>query len=88
MMQPIVRASDISGGRIESCEIHKNTNSVEIIKYMSVQHIWNLFSYWGYLVTVNLQIYLENLSQVKCANNVLKLQRVNYVAKNWALATV
>ena len=42
-------------------------------------------SYWGCLLAVNLQIYLETLS-LKYANNVPKLPGVDYVAKNWALA--
>ena len=41
-----------------------------LIKYMSVQHIWNLFQLLG----------------LKCANNIPKLPGVDYVAKNWALA--
>ena len=39
-------------------------------------------SYWGYLIAVNLQIFLET-SSLKHANN---LPGVDYVAKNWALA--
>ena len=59
-----------------------------LIKYTSVQHIWNLFQllYRGYLLAVNLQIYLGT-SSLKHASNVLKLPGVDYdVAKNWALA--
>ena len=41
--------------------------------------------YWGYLLAVNLQIYVKT-SSLKCANNVLKLPGVDCVAKNWALA--
>ena len=52
---------------------------------MSVLHIWNFFSYWGYLLAVNLQIYLRT-SSLKRANNIPKLPGVDYVAKNWALA--
>ena len=48
--------------------------SRNFVKYMSVQHIWNLSQ----------QIYLET-SSLKRANNVLKLPGVDYVAKNWAL---
>jgi len=43
------RASDISRGHgaAKFCEIHKNTKNTakfgrNLIKYMSVQHIWNL----------------------------------------------
>ena len=43
------------------------------------------FSYWGYLLAVNLQIYLRT-SSLKRANNISKLPGVDYVAKNWALA--
>ena len=43
------------------------------------------FSYWSYLLAVNLQIYLGN-SSLKRANNVPKLPGVDYVAKNGALA--
>ena len=42
-------------------------------------------SYWGYLIAVNLQIFLE-ISSLKHANNVTKLPGVDYVAKNWVLA--
>ena len=52
---------------------------------MSVQHFETYFSYWGYLLALNLQIYLETLS-VRRANNAPKLPGVDYVAKNWALA--
>ena len=50
---------------------------------MSVQyiHFETYFSYWGYLLAVNLQIYLETLSLKRA-----KLPGVDYVAKNWALA--
>ena len=54
---------------------------------MSVQHIWNLSQlqlYWGFLLAINLQIYLKTLS-LKRANNVPKLPGVDYVMKNWAL---
>ena len=50
---------------------------------------YNIFetylSYWGYLLAVNLQIYLDT-SSLKRANNVLKQPGVHCVAKNWALA--
>ena len=39
----------------------------------------------GYLLAVNLQIYLRT-SSLKRADNVPKLPGVHYVAKNWALA--
>ena len=44
-------------------------------------------SYWGYLLAVNLQIYLGTLS-LNHANNVPKLPGVNCVAKIWALAVM
>ena len=50
---------------------------------------YNIFetylSYWGYLLAVTLQIYLDT-SSLKRANNVPKLPGVDRVAKNWALA--
>ena len=45
----------------------------------------NYLSYWGYLLALNLQIYLDT-SSLKGANNDLKLPGVDCVAKNWALA--
>ena len=61
-------------------------NSVEIVSNTCLYSIFETcLSYWGYLLAVNLQIYLETLS-LKCANNVPKLPGVDYVAKNWALA--
>ena len=58
-------------------------NLVEIV---STTCLYNIFlSYWGYLVAINLCIYLETLS-LKCANNVSKLPGIDYVAKNWVLA--
>ena len=54
---------------------------------MSVQHLFETYlNYWGYLLAVNVQIYLETSSLVKSANNVPKLPGVDYVVKNWALA--
>ena len=79
--------------RSRSRKIHKNTRT----KYRKIQLKFNqihvcttylkLISaiYWGYLLAVNLQIYLET-SSLKRANNVPKLPGVDYVAKNWALA--
>ena len=57
------------------------------IKYMPVQHInfWIYFSYWGYLLAVNFQIYLRT-SSLKHANHIPNLPGVDCVAKNWALA--
>ena len=51
--------------------------------------MYNIFetylSYWGSLLAVKLQSYLDT-SSLKRANNVPKLPGVDYVAKNWALA--
>ena len=61
-------------------------NSVEILSNTCLYNIFETyFSYRGYLLAVNLQIYLGT-SSLKRANNVPKLPGVNYVAKNWALA--
>ena len=60
-----------------------------LVKILSNRCLYNVFetyfSYWGYLLAVNLQIYLET-SSLKRANNVVKLPGIDYVAKNWALA--
>ena len=66
----------------QSREIHKNMQNTakfgrNLIKYTSVQHIWNFLSYWGYLLAVNLYIYFET-SSLKRANNAPKLR--NYQA--------
>ena len=59
------------------------------MKILSNTCLFNIFetyfSYWCYLLAVNVQIYLET-SSLKRANNVLKLPGVDYVAKTWALA--
>ena len=60
-----------------------------MVKILSNRCLYNIFetyfNYWGYLLAVNLLIYLETLS-LKRANNVPKLPVVDYVAKNWVLA--
>ena len=52
-----------------------------LVKILSNRCLYNIFetyfSYWGYLLAVNLQIYLETLS-LKRANNVPKLLGVDY----------
>ena len=64
----------------------KPRNSVEILSNTCLYNIFETyFSYWGYLLAVNLQIYLRT-SSLKRANNIPKLPGVDYVAKNWALA--
>ena len=63
-------------------------NSVEILSNTCLYNIFEIYlSYWGYLLAVNLHIYLKTLS-LKCANNVPKLPGVDYIAKNWALPLV
>ena len=59
---------------------------VEILSNTCLYNIFDTyFSYRGYLLAVNLQIYLGT-SSLKRANNIPKLPGVDYVAKNWALA--
>ena len=61
-------------------------NSVEILSNTCLYNIFETYlSYSGYLLVVNLQIYLGT-SSLKCANNVPKQPGIDYVAKNWALA--
>ena len=61
-------------------------NLVEILSNTCLYSICETYpSYWGYLLAVNLQIYLGTLS-LNHANNVPKLPGVNCVAKIWALA--
>ena len=58
---------------------------VEILSNTCLYSIFETyFSYWDYLLAVNLQIYLRT-SSLKRASNIPKLG-VDYVAKNWALA--
>ena len=70
-----------------SQKTHKiQQNSVHILSNTCLYNIFETYlSYWGCLLAVNLQIYLET-SSLKCANNVLKLTGIDYVAKDWALA--
>ena len=68
-------------------EIHKNTqNTTKFGRNLIITCLYNIFetylSYWRYLLSVNLQIYLET-SSLKRANNVAKLPGIDYVAKNW-----
>ena len=63
-------------------------NLVEILSNTCLYSICETYpSYWGYLLAVNLQIYLGTLS-LNHANNVPKLPGVNCVAKIWALAVM
>ena len=58
-------------------------NSVEILSNTCLYNIFETyFSYRGYLLAINLQIYFGT-SSLKRANNVPKLP--DYVAKNWEL---
>ena len=58
-------------------------NSVEILSNTCLYNIFETyFSYRGYLLAVDLQIYFGT-SSLKRANNVPKLP--DYVAKNWKL---
>ena len=81
-----------SGKSANSHEIHKNTKNTSkfsrnLIKINTC--LYNIFetyfSYWGYLLAINFQIYLKT-SSLKHANNIPKLPGVDYAAKNWALA--
>ena len=81
-----------SGKSANSHEIHKNTKNTtkfsrNLIKINTC--LYNIFetyfSYWGYLLAINFQIYLKT-SSLKHANNIPKLPGVDYAAKNWALA--
>ena len=46
-------------------------NSVEILSDTCLYNLFETyFSYWGYLLAVNLQIYLRLTSSLKCANNI------------------
>ena len=60
-------------------------NWIEILSNACLYNIFEThFSYRGYLLAVNLQIYLGT-SSLKHANNIQKLPCIDYVAKNWAL---
>ena len=62
-------------------------NWVEILPNTCLYNIFETYlSYWGYLLAVNLQIYLKT-SSLKCAcKQCPKTTGVDYIAKNWALA--
>ena len=81
--------SDISHGcgATKFTKTHKiPQNSVDILSNTCLYNTFEIYlSYWGCLLAVNLQIYLET-SSLKYTNNVLKLTGIDYVAKNWALA--
>ena len=84
-----------SGKSAKSREIHKNTkipqNSEEILSNTRLYNIFETyFSYRGYLLAVNLQIYLW-ASPLKRANNVPKLPGVelgtNHDVKGFAIGS-
>ena len=63
-------------------------NSVEILSNTCLySNFETCLSYWGYLLVVNLQIYVKT-SSLKRGNNVPRLPGVDYAAKNWALAMI
>ena len=63
-------------------------NSVEILPNACLYNTFETyFSYCGYLLAVNSQIYLQT-SSMKCANNIPKQPGADYVAKNWVLAVL
>ena len=57
-----------------------------LVKCMSVQQFWNLSQLLGVFTLCKLANLCLKTSSLKRANNVPKLQGVDYVAKNWALA--
>ena len=66
-----------SGKSAKSLEIHKNTQNTakfgkNPIKYLSLQHIWNLFQLLGLFSCCERAIYIET-SSLKRAANVPKL---------------
>ena len=93
MMQLIVSRGFWYFARSQSHEIHKNTqNTVKfgrnLIKYMSVQHIWNFSQLLGLFTCRKLVNLSWNFVTETCKQRpeTPKLQGVDYVAKNWALA--
>ena len=78
------RNSGKSAKFTKTCKIPRN-----LVKILSNRCLYNIFetyfSYWGYLLAVNLQSYLET-SSLKRAKQRPKTTRRDYVAKNWALA--
>ena len=78
-----------SGKSAKSHEIHKNTQNTakfgkNIIKQMSVQHIWNLFQLLGQFTCCK----LANLSWKFVAETCKRPETTRrcYAAENWALA--
>ena len=75
-----------SGKSAKSHEIHKYTlkmpqNLAEILSNTCLYNIFETYvSYWGYLLALNLQIYLETLS-LKHANNIPQTTRYRLYCK-------
>ena len=74
-------------------EIHKNTQNTTkfnriLIKYMSVQHIWNFSQLLGLFTCGKLVNLSSNVVTEMCKQlpKTPKLPGVDYVVKNWALA--
>ena len=71
--------------RLQSLKTHKYMQN--ITKFAKNLIKYNIFKtylgYWGCLIDVHLQIYLDT-SSLQWAHNVPKLPGINYVAKNWA----
>ena len=85
------RASDISRCR-RAAKFRYPWNPAKfgktLIKYMSVQHIWNLFQLLGLFTCCKLVNLSWNFVTETCKQRPVtpKLPGVDYVAKNWALA--
>ena len=76
-----------SFARSRSRETHKYMqNTAKFARNLIKYNIFETYlSYWGCLIDVHLQIYLDT-SSLLWAHNVPKLPGVNYVAKHWAQA--
>ena len=79
----------------QSREIHKNTQNTakfgrNLIRYMSVQHIWNFSQLLGLFTCRKLVNLSWNFVAETCKERPVtpKLPGVDCVAKNWALATM
>ena len=77
----------------QSSEIHKNTQNTpkfgrNLIKYMSVQHIWNFYQLWGLFTCRKLVNLSWNFVTEMCKQcpETPKLPGEDYVVKNLALA--
>ena len=71
--------------RSRSRETHKYMqNTAKFARNLIEYNIFETYlGYWGCLIAVNLEIYLET-SSPQWVNNVPKLPGVTYVVKNWA----